>query len=52
MGFFARHGSDAGEPDQGEPQAWTEGGIPLAAQRRLQALGSEESLFTSGLSVN
>jgi uncharacterized protein YbjQ (UPF0145 family) len=52
MGFFARRGSDASEPDHGEPKAWSEGDIPLAAQRRLQALGSEGSLFTSGLSVN
>jgi uncharacterized protein YbjQ (UPF0145 family) len=29
-----------------------EGGIPLAAERRLQALGTDGSLFTSGLSVN
>jgi hypothetical protein len=28
------------------------GGIPLSAERRLQALGKDGSLFTSGLSVN
>ena len=28
-----------------------EGGIPVAAERRLESLGSEGSLFTSGLSV-
>ena len=52
MGFFSGHGADADGSDRKDATAWTEGGIPLASERRLQALGSEGSLFTSGLSVN
>jgi Putative heavy-metal-binding len=52
MGFFSGHGADAEGSDQKDAKDWTEGGIPLASERRLQALGSEGSLFTSGLSVN
>ncbi len=51
MGFFGR-GSD-GEAEEAESLARIEsGGIPRRAQERLQALGAEGSLFTSGLSVN
>ncbi len=49
MGFFSRDE----DPEREESRARIEaGGIPLAAQERLEALGSEGSLFTSGLSVN
>jgi uncharacterized protein YbjQ (UPF0145 family) len=50
MGFFKRGDADAG---QAEASARIqEGGIPPRAKARLQALATEGSLFTSGLSVN
>jgi uncharacterized protein YbjQ (UPF0145 family) len=57
MGFFrGSAGSDLGESDPGggdDALARIEaGGIPLSAERRLQALGKDGALFTSGLSVN
>jgi uncharacterized protein YbjQ (UPF0145 family) len=53
VGFFRR----AEEPDEagGPSDALSRieaGGIPLAAEQRLKALGSDGSLFTSGLSVD
>lgn len=48
-------GEDKGEraAEEEESRARIErGGIPLAAERRLKALGEEGALFTSGLSVN
>ncbi|HEX4673045.1 MAG TPA: heavy metal-binding domain-containing protein [Solirubrobacteraceae bacterium] len=51
MGFFSRGKDEDGE--QAEALARIEaGGIPPRAQDRLRALGSDGSLFTSGLSVN
>ncbi len=51
MGFFDRR--DDGDRDQAESRERIErGGIPLGAEQRLQGLGSEGSVFTSGLSVN
>jgi uncharacterized protein YbjQ (UPF0145 family) len=51
MGFFAREGE--ADPGQAESLARIEsGGIPTEAERRLRALATEGSLFTSGLSVN
>ena len=47
MGFFGRGGKE-----QEESLARIEaGGIPASAEARLKALGSDGSLFTSGLSV-
>lgn len=58
----ARHAADAHRADDASESHDAEradslarieaGGIPLAAERRLQALSVEGSLFTSGLSVN
>jgi uncharacterized protein YbjQ (UPF0145 family) len=48
------HGADE-TPDAGQAASLARieaGGIPLSAERRLQALGTDGSLFTSGLSVN
>ncbi len=48
-------GEDKGEREAAEEESRARierGGIPLAAERRLQALGAEGALFTSGLSVN
>ncbi len=50
-------GTDDGEraPTAGRAAALARieaGGIPLSAERRLKALGTDGSLFTSGLSVN
>src|ERR1700759_4041049 len=51
MGFFARGKDEDGE--QAEALSRIEAGaIAPRAQERLQALGAEGSLFTSGLSVN
>lgn len=51
MGFFDRR--DDADPEHAESLQRIEGGgIPLGAERRLQALGADASLFTSGLSVN
>lgn len=51
MGFFGR-GED-GDAEQAQSLARIEdGGIPSAAETRLQALARGGSLFTSGLSVN
>lgn len=51
MGFFGRSKDEDGE--QAEALARIEaGGIPPRAEERLRALGTEGSLFTSGLSVN
>ena len=51
MGFFT--GGGEGYAEQAESLARIEaGGIPSGAQARLKALGTEGSLFTSGLSVN
>jgi uncharacterized protein YbjQ (UPF0145 family) len=51
MAFFHRE-REGGEADESRARI-EEGGIPLAAERRLQALGAGESaIFTSGLSVN
>ncbi|HEY2161367.1 MAG TPA: heavy metal-binding domain-containing protein [Solirubrobacteraceae bacterium] len=51
MGFFTR-GEDE-DPDRAESRKWIEdGGIPAGAAERLKVLGTEGSLFTSGLSVN
>jgi uncharacterized protein YbjQ (UPF0145 family) len=51
MGFFSRGKDEDGE--QAEALARIEaGGIPPRAQERLRALGTDGSLFTSGLSVN
>lgn len=66
MGFFKAAGQDDPDPDPGrgddgadadadarESLARVEaGGIPIDAERRLQGLGKEGSLFTSALSVN
>ena len=65
MGFFRSAGRSDGEPErdddapeghgaeQADALARIEaGGIPLSAERRLKALGTDGSLFTSGLSVN
>jgi uncharacterized protein YbjQ (UPF0145 family) len=51
MGFFSR--DEDGEAERAADQARIEGGgIPRRAEERLQALRTEGSLFTSGLSVN
>ena len=51
MGFFDRR--DDQDRDQNESlQRIESGGIPLPAETRLRALGTDGSLFTSGLSVN
>jgi len=51
LGFFAR-GEDE-DAEQAESRARIErGGIPTRAEERLRALGTDGSLFTSGLSVN
>ncbi|HUA70417.1 MAG TPA: hypothetical protein VMA96_05035 [Solirubrobacteraceae bacterium] len=60
MGFLRGPDRPDGEPDEQPGEAGRadslarieEGGIPLAAERRLQALGAVGSLFTSGLPVN
>lgn len=50
MGFFSR--GDRQDAEQSEALARIErGGIPADAERRLQELAAEGSLFTSGLSV-
>lgn len=50
MGFFSR--GDPKDEEHSEALARIErGGIPAEAERRLQELGREGSLFTSGLSV-
>ena len=59
MGFLRGSGGADGEPEEpagdgGQADALARieaGGIPLSAERRLQALGKDGSLFTSGLSV-
>jgi hypothetical protein len=49
----AHHAEDAPDAGQADALARIEaGGIPLSAERRLKALGTDGSLFTSGLSVN
>jgi uncharacterized protein YbjQ (UPF0145 family) len=51
MGFFRR----SKEPSEVARQSRSEieaGGIPPAAKQRLQGLGVQDGLFTSGLSVN
>jgi uncharacterized protein YbjQ (UPF0145 family) len=50
MGFL-RSRREPDEHDESRSRI-EQGGIPLAAERRLQALGAEGSMFTSGLSVN
>jgi uncharacterized protein YbjQ (UPF0145 family) len=50
MGFFGR-GEDEGERHEALPRI-ERGGIPQRAEERLRGLGTEGSLFTSGLSVN
>ncbi|MGA2014116.1 MAG: heavy metal-binding domain-containing protein [Solirubrobacteraceae bacterium] len=60
MGFFDAAGQDDADPGQGDDGADEReslarieaGGIPADAERRLQGLGHEGSLFTSALSVN
>ena len=50
MGFF--NDGDDGDREQDESLKRIEsGGIPLEAEQRLQGLGAEGSMFTSGLSV-
>ena len=51
MGFFSRDKDDDGEQAQALARIEA-GGIPPRAQERLRALGTDDSLFTSGLSVN
>jgi uncharacterized protein YbjQ (UPF0145 family) len=51
MGFFARGGAEGSEQDE-ELARIEAGGIPSRAAERLRMLGSGDSLFTSGLSVN
>ena len=51
MGFFGHGAADDSEHPDSLARIEA-GGIPVRAQERLQALGSEGSLFTSGLSVN
>ena len=51
MGFFDRR-EDADAEHAESRQRIESGGIPLGAERRLKALGSDTALFTSGLSVN
>ncbi len=51
MGFFARRGE--GDPGEDESLARVQGGgLPTRAQERLNALATDRSMFTSGLSVN
>jgi hypothetical protein len=51
MGFFKR--GDGSDAEQAQAAARIEeGSIPPRAKARLQALATERSLFTSGLSVN
>ena len=60
MGFLRGSDGADGKPDErpgeaGQAEALARieaGGIPLAAERRLQALSVDGALFTSGLSVN
>jgi len=64
MGFLRGSGDTNGEPERDDDALETDakqadslarieaGGIPLTAERRLQALGAGGSMFTSGLSVN
>jgi uncharacterized protein YbjQ (UPF0145 family) len=49
MGFFSRGKDEDGAEALARIEA---GGIPPGAEERLRALGTEGSLFTSGLSVN
>ena len=49
MGFFAHDDEPASAADLARIEA---GGIPTAAERRLRSLGTEGSMFTSGLSVS
>jgi uncharacterized protein YbjQ (UPF0145 family) len=51
MGFFTRDKGDDGERAQALARI-EGGGIPPRAEERLRALGTDGSLFTSGLSVN
>ena len=50
MGFFA--GDDEGSERSEDLRRIEAGGIPIAAEERLQALRVEGSMFTSGLSVS
>ncbi len=57
MGFFDAAGQADADPDRGADERESlerieAGGIPVDAERRLQGLGQEGSLFTSALSVN
>src|SRR5437763_8190866 len=47
MGFFRAGESDAAEPAQPEPA-----GLSSRAEAQLEALATDGSVFTSGLSVN
>jgi Putative heavy-metal-binding len=51
VGFFDRR-DDEDEDDAESLTRIESGGIPVGAQRRLNALGAGAGLFTSGLSVN
>ena len=51
MGFFNRQDDEDGEQARSRERVES-GGIPLAAERRLQELGAPGAMFTSGLSVN
>lgn len=50
MGFFRNQGED--EEASESRERIERGGIPVAAERRLEALGADGSFFTSGLSVS
>lgn len=50
MGFF-NHGDDEDREQDESLKRIESGGIPLAAEQRLQGLAAEGSMFTSGLSV-
>ena len=51
MGFLGRAGGDDSESRESLERIES-GGIPVGADARLRALGSDGALFTSGLSVN
>src|SRR6516164_7777798 len=51
MGFFAR-GDDVDAEQAEALQRIVDGGIPRRAEERLRVLGTNGSMFTSGLSVN
>jgi hypothetical protein len=54
VGFFYRDeqaDADADQPEARDRARIEAGGIPLAAEARLRALGTDSPLFTSGLSV-